>query len=58
MKYSFRATEDFWESFYQLTPEQKEPARRAWQIFKINPFDPRLGAHKIHRLSALYRRTV
>ena len=27
-------------------------------IFKANPFDPRLRAHKIHRLSAQYGRTI
>ena len=56
MKY--RATEAFWESFYDLSPEQKESVRRAWQIFKADPFDPRLRAHKIHRLSAFYKRTI
>ena len=33
-------------------------ARRAWKIFKLNPFDPRLRPHKIHPLSALYDRTI
>ena len=32
--------------------------RRVWQIFKIDPFDPRLRTHKIHALSALFHRTV
>ena len=41
-----------------LPPSQKESARRAWHIFKENPFDPRLGTHKIHKLSAMLRRTV
>jgi len=27
-------------------------------IFKQNPFDPRLGTHKIQRLSAIMRQTV
>ena len=58
MKYRFHATETFWENFYRLPASQKESARRAWRIFKENPFDPRLGAHRIHRLSALMRRTV
>jgi mRNA-degrading endonuclease YafQ of YafQ-DinJ toxin-antitoxin module len=35
-----------------------ESARRAWKIFKGNPFDPRLRPHKIHRLSAYYGRTI
>lgn len=29
-----------------------------FQLFKQNPFDPRLRAHKIHRLSAHYGRTI
>ncbi|MSU48361.1 MAG: hypothetical protein EXS37_04585 [Opitutus sp.] len=32
--------------------------RAAWSIFKLDPFDPRLGTHKIHRLSARYRMNV
>jgi hypothetical protein len=53
MKYRFKPTETFWESFYDLTSHQKESARRAWKIFKQNPFDPRLRIHKIHRLGPL-----
>ena len=56
MKY--RATEQFWESFYDLPPDQKASVREAWEIFKTDPFDPRLRSHKIHRLSALYKRTI
>jgi hypothetical protein len=41
MKYRFKPTENFWQSFYDLTPNQKESARRAWEIFKQNPFEPR-----------------
>ncbi len=58
MKYRFHATEKFWENFYRLPDAQKESARRAWRIFKQNPFDPRLGAHKIHQLSTIMRQTV
>ncbi|MEY2466112.1 MAG: hypothetical protein QOD03_633 [Verrucomicrobiota bacterium] len=58
MKYRFKPTENFWESFYDLSASQKESTRRAWKIFKENPFDPRLRAHKIHRLSAYYGRTI
>ena len=58
MKYRFQPTEAFWESFYGLTSSQKESARRAWKIFKQNPFDPRLRTHKIHRLSSRYGRTI
>ena len=58
MSLRFRATEDFWKNFYALAPSQKESVRAAWQIFKANPFDPRLKTHKIHKLTALYRRTI
>jgi hypothetical protein len=58
MKYRFKPAQQFWESFYALPSDQKESTRKAWKIFKINPFDPRLRPHKIHRLSAYYRRTI
>lgn len=58
MKYRYRAVERFWTSFYHLSPEQKESARKAWQIFKEDPFDPRLRTHKIQHLSAQYVRTI
>ena len=58
MKYRFRAVERFWTSFYHLSPAQKESTRRAWQIFKEDPFDARLRTHKIQRLSAQCGRTI
>ncbi len=58
MKYRFTAIDSFWEEFYALSPAQKESTRRAWAIFKANPFDPRLRPHKIHRLSSQYGRTI
>ncbi len=58
MNYRFRATEVFWEKFYDLPSARKESVRRAWQVFKQDPFDPRLRSHRIHKLSALYRRTI
>ena len=58
MKYRYKPTRRFWESFYDLTAKQKDAARRAWRIFKANPFDPRLRPHKIHRLSAQYDHTI
>jgi len=58
MKYRYAAVERFWTSFYRLSPAQKESARRAWAIFKEDPFNARLRTHKIHRLSAQYGRTI
>ena len=58
MNYDYHATETFWENFYRLSLSQKESTRRAWAIFKQDPFDPRLRVHKIHRLSGIMKRTV
>jgi hypothetical protein len=53
MKYRYRAVERFWTCFYRLPPSQKESTRKAWLIFKEDPFDPRLRTHKIQRLLQL-----
>ena len=58
MSYQFKATETFWQNFHSLPTPQKESVRHAWQIFKQNPFDPRLRPHKIHSLSARYKKTI
>lgn len=52
------ATETFWKKFYALPPHQKKSVREKWQIFKLDPFDSRLGTHKIHALSARVGKTV
>ncbi len=56
--YRFEAAPTFWRSYRKLTREQQQAARRAWQIFRRDPFDPRLGTHKIHSLSARAKATV
>lgn len=58
MSPKLEASETFWKNFYDLPPPQKEKVRNKWKQFKKNPFDPRLGAHKINRLTALRRRPV
>ncbi|MBI2925555.1 MAG: hypothetical protein HYY24_07615 [Verrucomicrobia bacterium] len=58
VRHRYAAAETFWDDFYSLSPSQKESARRAWQVFKLNPFDPRLRTHKIHRLSAVFGKTI
>ncbi len=58
MKYRYRAVERFWTTFYRLSPAQKESARKAWKIFKEDPFDSRLRTHKTQCLSAYYGRTI
>ncbi len=56
--YRYKATPKFWRNLRKLAATQKESVKTAWQIFKGNPFDPSLRAHKIHRLSAAYGKTV
>jgi mRNA-degrading endonuclease RelE of RelBE toxin-antitoxin system len=58
MKYRFRATRAFWRSFTKLPAQQQHRAREAFVVFKQNPFDSRLGAHKIQKLSARYGRVI
>jgi mRNA-degrading endonuclease YafQ of YafQ-DinJ toxin-antitoxin module len=58
VNYQFKAVPTFWKRFYALPSAQKESVRRAWKIFKADPFDPRLRTHKINSLSAEYRRTI
>jgi Txe/YoeB family toxin of Txe-Axe toxin-antitoxin module len=55
---TFKATANFWRKFYALPARQKQLVRDKWQIFKIDPFDPRLGTHKINSLSARMKKTV
>jgi hypothetical protein len=58
VKYRFKAAENYWKKFYQLLPRQKESARQKWAIFKADPFDPRLGTHRITKLSGRFNKTV
>src|SRR6266567_7153869 len=58
MKDRFRATRAFWRSFGKLPTQQQRRAREVFVIFKQNPFDSRLGSHKIHKLSARYGRVI
>ena len=54
----FRTTPAFRKALARLSPTQKISAKAAYAIFKGNPFDPRLRTHKIHHLSALYKKTI
>ena len=58
MKYRFATTPSFKKALAKLDNSQKKSARKAFVIFKRNPFDPRLRTHKIHRLSARLGRTI
>jgi mRNA-degrading endonuclease YafQ of YafQ-DinJ toxin-antitoxin module len=54
----FKVVENFWEKFYDLPPEQKESVRRAWALFRVDPFDRKLKSHRIHKLSAQFRTSI
>jgi mRNA-degrading endonuclease YafQ of YafQ-DinJ toxin-antitoxin module len=58
LNYRYKASEEFWKNFYDLSISQKASVRYAWEIFKENPFDPRLKTHKIYSLSAKAGKTV
>jgi mRNA-degrading endonuclease YafQ of YafQ-DinJ toxin-antitoxin module len=58
VNYQYRAVEKFWRNFSKLGSEQKKSVRRAWQIFKHDPFHPSLRSHEIHQLSARAKHTI
>ena len=58
MSYKFKTTSAFRKALTKLSLSQKASAKKAFIIFKRNPFDPCLRAHKIHHLSALYKKTI
>jgi mRNA-degrading endonuclease YafQ of YafQ-DinJ toxin-antitoxin module len=58
VKYTFRTVKSFRRSLAKLPSNQKECAKKAFAIFKNDPFDPRLRPHKIHKLSAAYGKTI
>jgi hypothetical protein len=55
---TFKATENFCRKFYALSVEQKEHVREKWKLFKLDPFNSRLGTHRINSLSARMKKTV
>ena len=58
MKYRFKTTPTFRKALRGLTAPQKASARKSFAVFQNDPFDPRLRTHKIHSLSARFRRTI
>ncbi len=58
MIYRHRAVEKFWKNFYRLNASQKTAVRRAWNVFKEDPFNPSLGTHEIRALSARAKHTI
>ena len=58
MKYRYIAQPKFWKNYRKLPPSQQESTKKAWHVFKKDPFDAKLRAHRIHSLSAIFKRTV
>jgi mRNA-degrading endonuclease YafQ of YafQ-DinJ toxin-antitoxin module len=58
VKYRFRAAKSFRRALARLSDKQQKAAAVAFEIFKLDPFDPRLRPHKIHKLSAAYGKTI
>jgi len=58
VNYRFRAAKSFRRALAKLLPPQQRSAKAVFKIFKKDPFDPRLGTHKIHKLSAAYGKTI
>ena len=58
MKHRFVAQPKFWRNYRKLPRSQQESAKKAWQIFKVDPFDPRLRTHRINSLTAVFKRTI
>jgi hypothetical protein len=54
----FKTTPAFRKALARLSRSQKESAKKAFAVFRLDPFDPRLKTHKIHHLSALYKKTI
>jgi mRNA-degrading endonuclease YafQ of YafQ-DinJ toxin-antitoxin module len=57
-KFQFKASRAFWKSLSKLPERQQTSAKVAFNIFKANPFDPRLRTHKINSMSAYYGKTI
>jgi mRNA-degrading endonuclease YafQ of YafQ-DinJ toxin-antitoxin module len=58
MNFRFKASRAFWKSFSELPERQQLSAKAAFKIFKTDPFDPRLRAHRINSLSSYYNKTI
>ena len=56
--YRFVCTKSFWREYEALSPEKRSAADEAFKVFKRDPFAGELKTHRIHRLTALHRRTV
>ena len=57
-EYQFKVSPRFRRNFHRLGSAEQAEARKAFSIFKEDPFDTRLRNHQIHRLSAVAGETV
>lgn len=59
MRYRFRvARRNFWAKVEDLPERSRRALYRCWAIFRVDPFDPRLGTHKIRVLSERANRSI
>jgi len=58
VNYKFKTTPAFRKALVRLSAPQKASAKKAFAIFKSDPFDPRLKTHKIQHLSSVYKKTI
>jgi len=49
-----RGTSRFWTRYYELPPEVREFARKAYLLFRENPAHPSLNFKKIHGYEPIY----
>jgi plasmid maintenance system killer protein len=54
----FRTTPTFRKALGRLSRSQRVSAKKAFALFRNDPFDPKLRTHKIHHLSSLYKKTI
>jgi mRNA-degrading endonuclease YafQ of YafQ-DinJ toxin-antitoxin module len=58
VNYKFKTTPAFRKALGRLSASQKASAKKAFALFKNDPFDPRLKTHKIQHLSSVYKKTI
>ncbi len=51
-------TPDFWHSYAELSSEMKDQARKAYRLWRDNPFHPSLHFKKVERACGLLELVV
>ena len=57
-KFEFKGTPEFFKALNSLSDSKRLLADEVFVRFKINPFDPALRPHRIHKLSSRFGGTV